>query len=71
MIYEEFIAKSRYARYLDSKKRRENWSELFKDILDLLSITLRKITATSSPHISKKNFNKQFSTKKLCLLCVV
>lgn len=27
MIYEEFIAKSRYARYLDSKKRRENWSE--------------------------------------------
>ena len=26
-IYETFIAKSRYARYLESEKRRENWSE--------------------------------------------
>src|SRR5271167_3273046 len=27
MIYETYIAKSRYARYLDSQNRRENWSE--------------------------------------------
>lgn len=26
-IYEEFIAKSRYARYLEDEDRRENWSE--------------------------------------------
>ena len=26
-LYEEFIAKSRYARYLDDKGRRENWHE--------------------------------------------
>ena len=26
-IYETFIAKTRYARYLDDKKRRENWGE--------------------------------------------
>lgn len=26
-IYEEFIAKSRYARYLESEGRRENWGE--------------------------------------------
>lgn len=26
-LYETFIAKSRYARYLDSQRRRENWSE--------------------------------------------
>ena len=26
-IYEEFIAKSRYARYLENEDRRENWSE--------------------------------------------
>lgn len=26
-IYEEFIAKSRYARYLDNEDRRENWDE--------------------------------------------
>lgn len=27
MLYETFIAKSRYARYLDEAKRRENWTE--------------------------------------------
>jgi ribonucleoside-triphosphate reductase len=27
MLYETYIAKSRYARYLDAKKRRENWDE--------------------------------------------
>lgn len=27
MLYESYIAKSRYARYIDSKKRRENWDE--------------------------------------------
>lgn len=26
-VYEEFIAKSRYARYLESENRRENWEE--------------------------------------------
>lgn len=26
-LYSEFIAKSRYARYLDGQNRRENWSE--------------------------------------------
>ena len=26
-VYEEFIYKSRYARWLDDKKRRENWDE--------------------------------------------
>lgn len=26
-IYEEFIAKSRYARYLEGEQRRENWTE--------------------------------------------
>lgn len=26
-VYEEFIAKSRYARYLDDEERRENWHE--------------------------------------------
>ena len=27
MLYETYIAKSRYARYIDAKKRRENWDE--------------------------------------------
>lgn len=26
-VYEEFIAKSRYARYLEAENRRENWEE--------------------------------------------
>ena len=27
MLYETYIAKSRYARYIDAQKRRENWAE--------------------------------------------
>lgn len=33
-IYEEFIYKSRYARWLESEKRRENWDETVKRLVD-------------------------------------
>ena len=35
--YEQFIAKSRYARYLDSEQRRENWDETVTRYLDFMS----------------------------------
>jgi ribonucleoside-diphosphate reductase alpha chain len=37
MIYETFIAKSRYARYVDSLHRRENWSETVTRYMDFMS----------------------------------
>lgn len=33
-LYEEFIYKSRYARWLDTEKRRENWDETVKRLVD-------------------------------------
>lgn len=35
-VYETFIAKSRYARYLDDKARRENWGETVDRYLDFM-----------------------------------
>ena len=34
--YEEYIAKSRYARYLDKEKRRETWPETVDRYCDYL-----------------------------------
>jgi len=36
-LYSQFIYKSRYARYLDSKKRRENWPETVKRYMDFIT----------------------------------
>jgi ribonucleoside-triphosphate reductase (thioredoxin) len=35
-VYEQFIAKSRYARYLDDEGRRENWSETVDRYFDFM-----------------------------------
>ena len=40
-IYETFISKSRYARYLDSEKRRENWAETASRYFDFMEKHLR------------------------------
>ena len=39
-IYETFIAKSRYARYLDAEKRRENWPETVSRYFDAYCATV-------------------------------
>lgn len=36
MLYETFIAKSRYARYIDSERRRENWGETVTRYMDFM-----------------------------------
>lgn len=40
-VYEEFIHKSRYARYIDDKQRRENWPETINRYLDFLEQQLK------------------------------
>ena len=42
MLYETYIAKSRYARYLDSKKRRENWDETVSRYFDFMENHLKQ-----------------------------
>lgn len=36
-LYQQFIAKSRYARYLDDKQRRENWAETVARYFDFMT----------------------------------
>lgn len=40
--YEEYIAKSRYARYMDSEQRREDWSETVARYFDFMTAQLKK-----------------------------
>lgn len=40
--YEEYIAKSRYARYLDSEQRREDWPETVKRYMDFMEAHVAK-----------------------------
>lgn len=41
-VYQEFIAKSRYARYLEDKKRREHWPETVARYFDFMTEHLRE-----------------------------
>lgn len=41
-LYEEFIHKSRYARYLPDKKRRENWGETVDRYMDFMDQHLKE-----------------------------
>lgn len=40
--YNEFIAKSRYSRYIDSEQRRENWDETVKRYFDFMDKHLQE-----------------------------
>lgn len=48
-IYENFIAKSRYARYLESEKRRENWHETVARYFDFMQKQLSEKHGYSIP----------------------
>lgn len=41
-IYESFIAKSRYARFLNDKKRREHWNESVQRYFDFVAKKLEQ-----------------------------
>ena len=54
-IYETFIAKSRYARYLDGAKRRENWGETVARYFDFMDKHLQtKHNYTMSDELRKE-----------------
>ena len=40
--YEQYIAKSRYARYMDSEQRREDWEETVARYFDFMTVQLKK-----------------------------
>ncbi len=49
MIYETYIAKSRYARYLDSQNRRENWSETVDRYMKFMAEHLKENNSYTIP----------------------
>lgn len=48
-LYEEFIHKSRYARYKDNINRREHWEETVQRFVDFI--------AEQRPNIGEENLN--------------
>ena len=49
--YNEYIAKSRYARYLDKEGRREHWPETVERYLDFMK---KHPTLESHLHIARQ-----------------
>lgn len=48
-FYQEFIAKSRYARYIDSEQRREHWDETVRRYMNFMDSHLQKKHGYSMP----------------------
>ena len=46
--YQEYIAASRYARFVDEKGRRENWSETVQRYVDYIFSKTEPIAANSA-----------------------
>jgi ribonucleoside-diphosphate reductase alpha chain len=58
MIYETYISKSRYARYIDEDKRRENWAETTERYVSFMEQhLLAKHGYTMSPSMRTDIFN--------------
>lgn len=73
MIYEQYIEKSRYARYLDDKKRRENWSETVSRYFQFMSSHLEqnhkyKIPKQLKEELKKAVLNKEVMPSMRCLM---
>ena len=64
--YQEYIHKSRYARYLDEEQRREDWEETVNSLrlFPLLSVS-RSLTQRL------KNSTTPLAARRLCPLCAV
>lgn len=56
-LYQEFIHRSRYSRYLPEKNRRENWEETINRYLDFMEVHLREKFSYDMKIIRKKVFN--------------
>src|SRR5688572_5619297 len=55
LLYETYIAKSRYARYLDAASRRENWGETVQRYFDFMTQHLEaKHSYTIPPELLKE-----------------
>ena len=64
-IYEDFIAKSRYARYLDSELRRENWGETVNRYLDFMQDHLLEKHEYLIPEDTLEELRKAITNKEV------
>lgn len=56
-LYQEFIYKSRYSRYLPEKNRRENWEETINRYLDFMQAHLQKSYSYDMTPLRQRLFN--------------
>lgn len=73
MIYEEYIEKSRYARYLDDKQRRENWGETVARYFKFITTHLADNHNYHIPTLLKEDLyqavlNKEVMPSMRCLM---
>jgi ribonucleoside-triphosphate reductase (thioredoxin) len=64
-IYEQFIHKSRYARYLDSEQRREEWHETVQRYCSFLFSHVEKETCVTLPQYVKDKVSSSIHDMKV------
>lgn len=73
MIYEQYIEKSRYARYLDDKQRRENWNETVDRYFHFITSHLEEnhnytIPSSLKEELQQAILNKEVMPSMRCLM---
>jgi len=73
MIYEQYIEKSRYARYLDDKQRRENWNETVDRYFQFITSHLEEnhnypIPSSLKAELQQAILNKEVMPSMRCLM---
>ena len=63
--YQQFIHKSRYARWLESEGRRETWAETVQRYIDFF---VEREQLTEGSPVTQK-YTTLFTTSKLCRQC--
>lgn len=64
-IYEDFIAKSRYARYIDDELRRESWGETVNRYLDFMQDHLLEKHEYLIPEATLEELRKAITNKEV------
>lgn len=64
-IYSEFISKSRYSRYLEDRKRRENWTESVQRYFDFMKKHLFEKVGYTIPAELLKKLQREVTNKEI------
>lgn len=66
-LYQEYIAKSRYSRWIDQENRRENWNEVVDRYINHFK-DRKQITAKEAAELNKQIYNLEVMPSMRCLM---